>query len=183
MVSRCLAHSFADGPCSVRDFPSGPMLLLLVPVLVPVLLLSGMAWAWALRGRDGAGVGLGGIGSCSIEGTVLAGPDQTGATARFSDAEVMAWKTAECWLRPPRANEVEMRGRLCSLPAARQEAKSRKDKSTLHCMGVGWPGTQAWCRGEVLQRMHVIRRIRGTAALGAEPKRTLQVPVPRCPWH
>jgi hypothetical protein len=182
MVSRCLAHSFADGPCSVRDFPSGPMLLLLVPVLVPVLLLSGMAWAWALRGRDGAGVGLGGIGSCSIEGTVLAGPDQTGATARFSDAEVMAWKNRKeeppSFVCVPRKSER----RLC-LPAARQEASSRKDKSTLHCMGAGWPGTQAWCRGEVLQQMHVIRRIRGTAALGAEPKRTLQVPVPRCPWH
>ena len=91
MVSRCVAHSFADGPCSVRDFPSGP-LLLPVLVLALVLLLSGMAWAWALRARDGAGIGLGGIGCCSIEGTVLAGPDQTGATARFSDAEVMAWK-------------------------------------------------------------------------------------------
>ena len=26
MVSRCLAQSAADGPCSVRDFPSRPVL-------------------------------------------------------------------------------------------------------------------------------------------------------------
>lgn len=97
MASRCLAHSFADGPCSVRDFPSGPMLVLAALAALG-LLLSGMAKALCVR--VGAGVGLGGIGGCgcSIEGiegtTVLAGPDQTGATARFSGADAMAWETA-----------------------------------------------------------------------------------------
>lgn len=59
MVSRCPAHSFADGPCSVRDFPSRPVLSAMAPA--PALAL-------------GVGVGDGEVDR----------PDQTGATARFS---------------------------------------------------------------------------------------------------
>jgi hypothetical protein len=128
MVSRCLAHSFADGPCSVRDFPSGPILLLLV-----VVVLSGMAWA--LCARTGAGVGLGGISHCSIEGTVLAGPDQTGATARFSDVEAMAWETAEFLFASAEGERGGGAERLCRLPAAGQQAKSREDKSEHLALG------------------------------------------------
>ncbi len=75
MVSRWLAHAFADGPCSVRDFPSK-----LAVSSMALALASALAWVLLL----GFGVGVAG----GLEG----GPGQPGATARFS-ATIMAWQS------------------------------------------------------------------------------------------
>ncbi len=72
MVSRWLAHAFAEGPCSVRDFPSK-----LAVSSMALVLASALAWVLVL----GFGVGVAG----GLEG----GPSQPGATARFS-ATMMA---------------------------------------------------------------------------------------------
>ncbi len=72
IVSRWLAHSLAEGPCSVREFPSAPKL-----VLPNMALLVPLAFALAYSWEPGV-VGVGVVGGLEDR------PSHLGATARFS---------------------------------------------------------------------------------------------------
>lgn len=80
MVSRWLAHAFAEGPCSVRDFPSE---LAVSSMALALALALASALAWVLL--NGFGVG--------VVGGLEGGPGQPGATARFS-ATIMVWQSS-----------------------------------------------------------------------------------------